>query len=826
MQGYYDTATPESNTSPMADNHSREPLTDYDLAAIIDEQINDSTRYEESNLAMKRQKAIKYFEGNNTLDGDVPYMEGRSSVVSMDLADTHGWIMPSLLRTLAGGDRYVLYRPTRPGAEEPAKQATDYINYVFNTECDGYRVLHNAIFDGLLLGNGVIKHFWDESPKYEVETRVGITETEFIQLAHDPNVQILQHTASADSSPLAPMPDAPASAYGQEPVGMPGPAFSLSPGMAQAPNEQNPGAASILETMGAPSQFMGNPHPDPSMMTEPLYLHDVKIRRKVNSGRLCVMAIPQEEFRINRGATQLDEDHVTFCAHVSLVTRSSLVEEGYARDIVDSLNAHTGSTINARSRFGDYLTIAPSTDDSTDLIERWECYVKLDYDGDGVAELRRVVVADGVSCRTILYNEEWPDDLPFSDLVPDPRPFSWRGTSLFDRMEDIQRIKTVFMRGINDNLYWVNNPQREAVMGQIENPQQLSNPTYGGTLWVRSPGAVRDLAVPFVADKLMAGLELMDKVREFRTGVSSGTMALDPEALANQTAEAVKRSATASYSKIETHARNTVVGMSRMFRCILRIVVKHQTTERDIPLRDKWMTMNPSTWDSDMDASVTVGLGSGSRDRDMAMLAAIAGKQEAFIAKATPQVAEKLGMGVDKLFHTYRLMVEAGNLKSPELFFPEIPIGASAQIMDEMQQQQQQAQQQPPPPDPASLAKAQAIQQETQASLQMQQQKADAEAQAAERKMAMDWQARQAQAELDNQHRADELASQHAAKMREIELEHQRATEEAQRKFILMQQEIQAKQSLRMYELQQEAALKSAQMETQPNVQPNIQKVE
>ena len=40
-----------------------------------------------------------------------------------------------------------------------------------------------------------------------------------------------------------------------------------------------------------------------------------------------------------------------------------------------------------------------SPDDSTSEIEVYECYVKIDMDGDGVAELRKVIVAGtGYDC--------------------------------------------------------------------------------------------------------------------------------------------------------------------------------------------------------------------------------------------------------------------------------------------------------------------------------------------------------------------------------------------------------------------------------------------
>jgi hypothetical protein len=167
---------------------------------------------------------------------------------------------------------------------------------------------------------------------------------------------------------------------------------------------------------GVAAEASGQPAPLPLPL-----LHDCKIKRRVSSGRLCVEGLPGHEFLIERGAKFLDEE-VRFVAHHYRETRSSLVRKGYKRGVVDDLP--TASTDVARDqeeierdpRSAAFTQEIEGPDDATDLIDVWECYVLVDYDGDGIAERRRIVMAGttaNADGENILENEEWDDDLPF-----------------------------------------------------------------------------------------------------------------------------------------------------------------------------------------------------------------------------------------------------------------------------------------------------------------------------------------------------------------------------------------------------------------------------
>lgn len=751
----------------------RKKMDDSELSGLLDGQIADAVSYEESELAAQREKALKYYEG--VMD-DLPAEKGKSSVVSRDVADTLGWVMPGLMRVFFASDKVADFQPVGTEDEQFAKDATDGINFLFLERCDGYKVGRSAFWDGLLQGNGIIKHWWDASPCYKTETFTGLSDDAFTVLVSDDDVEVLEHTEYADPQ---------ATFAAANPIN--------APGMVAGPLPVDPGAAGAVAAPAGEAGLTGMGGGEVGGITSglgpvgPSLLHDVKIKRTIRTGALRVEALPPEEFLIERSATALNED-VRFCAHVSFPTRSELVKRGYDKELVYSLPAHEAALDEAAKAARDKLTVwntEAQVDKSVERVKLYECYVLTDYDGDGVAERRLVVIGDrsgDAGERRILENEEWGDDLPFTDIVPDPVPHRWRGRSLFDEMEDIQRVKTVLMRQTLDNLYLANNPQRAANLTQINNPDELITPSIGGVVDTKGdPNAViRELAIPFVANHSFTALGYMDEVGNRRVGqVSFG---LDPETLQNQTATATQAQQSAATSKVELYARNIAeMGLKRLFKCLLKLVVKHQDQPFWIRRQGKPIQMDPRAWNTDMDVSINVGLGAGSRDRDMMMLQGIAQKQEVIIQMLGP--TNPLANLV-QYRNTLAKMVEVGGMRSPELYFGEVD-EATLQQMAEAQAQQ---------PDPKML--------ELQAKSEMEAQKLQMSAQIETQKM-------QQAAEIEKVQAQADIATHQAKIQADAALERERFEFDKQLKmleFNLKQQEHEA--NLRFRQAEHEANLR------------------
>ncbi len=733
-----------------SENSDRQPMTDEELSSLLDGQINDAKDYESSDLVRLRQKALQFFEG----EVDIPSAPGRSSVVSRDVADTHGLIMPGLMRVFLATDRIAIYLPRMQTDEHFARQATDYVNYVVMSECEGYAAFRSAFHDALLMGNGILKHWWDDTPEYTTEDFSGLPEDAYQQLVQDMDVEkVLEHTEYDDPS-WQPPPTPPIPLMGQ-------------------PDQLPPN----LPAIAAPK------------------LHDCRVKRVCKTGHLRLMAIPPEDFLFGRGVISLDEDRTRFVAHRWVKTRSKLIEEGFDEDEVDELPAYSLSEDMpeklARDRHhlfeGDV-----SPDKSTDLIEGYECYIRCDYDGVGVAQWRKVNVGGGLGARIMLSNDEWGDDLPFSDIVPDPVPHRWRGRSLLDQAEDVQRIKSVLMRQGLDSTYMSNNPRQAVAENQVVNPEVLADWEIGATIITRGDPnqAISWETTPFIADKTLQVMEYMDAVLEKRTGISRSSQALDLDALQDQTATAVNAAQAAAHTKVEEYARNIAEygGLKRVFSKILKLVCKHQDRARTVRLRDDWINVDPRAWNADMDVTINTGLGSGSRERDLTMLTQIAAKQE--------QLALQLGpinpvVGIDRLMDTYRLMTEAAGLKPAERFFPEMDKQAMQQLADMMKQQGQND-----PKAAAAQMQAQIDQQKAQQQGQLEQQKLQLTAQLEREKQ-------QFQFQMDREHAKRDLnnsriKAQRDAQMQQLELERQAQIKEreAQANIAVKQAEAQAKAEL------------------------------
>jgi hypothetical protein len=791
-------------------------MDDAKLAALCDGQITDAKRYDGSDLEGNRRLALDFVNG----EVDIPSEQGKSSVVSHDLSDTLNWIMPGLLRVFLASDRVAIYEPNKQGAEEFAKQATDYVNYVVLNDCQGYRILQSAFYDGLLMGNGIIKHWWDPTPEYATESFTALTDDVYTQLVADDDVEeVLEHTEYPDpdfsandaqgaGAPLAINPAMasqlvrPADAGLGGGVGAVPPMAGVPPQVLGAPGAPSASPAGMVGQLSAPASPAGLPAAltallggVPALPPPVPMLHDCKIKRKTSSGRLRVEALPPEEFLIHRSAKCLDEETIA-CGHYYRETRSNLIKQGYAK--ADVAKIPSGSTADqsvlAQNRDGVWVEEDDnSSDEATEHVDVYEWYPLVDYDGDGIAERRKVVMGGLPSKRTILENVEWGDDLPFSDLVPEPVPHRWRGRSLYDETNDIQRIKTVLLRQTLDNLYQTNNPMTETVENNVLNPDVLINRELGGVVHVKQAGQINTLPVEFSAGQSFGMLTYFDEMLEKRTGVSRSTMALDMGALQNQTATATNAAMSAAATKNETYARNMAeVGMKRLFGCILKLIVKHQDRPRTIRLRGKWVDMDPRAWDANMEVSINTGLGSGSRDRDIAILNGIQGDQEKVLMSLGPNNPL---VPLEKYRHTLAKKVEVAGLRDADQFYGDI-------TPEVLQQMQAMAGQQKP--DPAMMkaqADIQAAQQKMASDMQLQQAKAQADAQHQQQVAAMKLQTDREKGQLDVQ-----LAREKAAA--EIQLTQQRHQAEVE----LMHRKAEQEFALKQQELQHEAQLKAVQM--------------
>jgi predicted GNAT family acetyltransferase len=596
------------------------------LKGILDAEIDNAIGFIESETTDDRRKALEYYNryeyGNE--------VEGRSQIVTGEVAEVVDGALPQLLRIFTQSDEIVRFEPKGPGDEEKAKQATEYVNWVMNRDNDGVLLMHNWFKDALLQKNGIVKVYWDEKIDVSKEKYQNLTQDEVAMLLADPEVEVVNQKTTEIA-----------------PAG--------------------------IDEMG--------------MMIPPIFSYDVKLKKTKKTGKVIVENVPPEEFLISKKARTIAD--APFVAHRRLATRSELTAMGFDKDIVDNLPTYADLTYNqenvARFDQGEQPSDQASLDFSMQEIEVMEVYIKVDFDGDGIAELRKITYAG----TEILDNEE-ADFVPFCSVCPIPMPHKFFGHSLADRAVDIQLIKSTVTRQILDNLYMTNSPRMGVVEGQV-NLDDLLTVTANGIVRMKNTQAIIPLTVPPTASQSFPLLEYLDSVQAKRTGVSDQMNGLNPDVLQNSTATAVAMMQNSAAGKVELIARVFAeTGVKDLFQKILQLLCKYQDKERIVRLRGKYVSIDPREWTNGFDISINVGLGTGNKQEQMAMIAMVLGKQEEILK--TVGINNPL-VSLTNYRQTLGRFIEAAGFKDSNEFFLEIT-PEQEQMM--AQQSQQQGQQQDP----------------------------------------------------------------------------------------------------------------------------------
>jgi hypothetical protein len=218
-------------------------------------------------------------------------------------------------------------------------------------------------------------------------------------------------------------------------------------------------------------------------------------------------------------------------------------------------------------------------------------------------------------------------------------------------------------------------------------PETLRSPRFGATVYHKKgslPPA--PMAVPYIGDKALLALQHFDQVREMRTGRFPLHDGAGPRGAAEPDRDGQPTTRKdAAYSQIELIARNQAeLGWKRVFRQILKLIVKHQDRPRTIRLRDTMGGDGPASWNANMDATINIGLGTGSRDRDMAMLNQILNVQMAMTDRLAQGgfSAQALEM-VPKINMTATKLAESAGIKNPDQFYLDI----KPEMLEQMKQE-------------------------------------------------------------------------------------------------------------------------------------------
>lgn len=633
-------------------------IKQYELASLgsqVAAGATISTTVYPSNQAMTTLQVDRYNALNafyaRPLGNEV---ENRSQVVLPVVRDTLSWIMPQLMRMFATSKTVCRFDPENQQDEQQAELETEVVNHVFMNQNDGTIVLHDFFWDALLLRNGYAEVYTREWQSVKEEKYTGLDEVELTSLLQDTadeKLEVLEQREYLEDLVL-PLPQT-----GQVPALPPGAGLEAAP-----PAPQQPLIARI-----------------------PAF--DIKLRRTKKNKRIVACCVPAEEMRISARATNTLET-VSFAAHITTKTRTELIQDGFDKKLVNGITSTRPDWLDidalARNKLVDQLSIEDPSDFSMQELEFRNVVMRVDFDGDGVAELRRVQVAGD----TVILNEVL-EETSFVSCQGIRMPHRHTGLSLYDLVMDLQVIKTNLLRAGLDNLTIANN-LRIAVDWRRTNIDDLLTSRPHGPIRGDGPPDqwIKPMQMPTnVMSEVVPMLGYMDQLKTERTGVGKGTMGMDADELQNVTKGGQLAAMSAAALIVELMARMLAEGCKGVYSKIRNEMIRNQDKPLWYKIRGKWIEVDPSSWRSERTVQPNVGLGSGNREELRANVQILGGAQQA---------AAQMGLvGPKQAFETFKVMCESLGFPDPDRFAMDPSGQEYAQAMKERQQAAQNAPQAP-----------------------------------------------------------------------------------------------------------------------------------
>lgn len=688
-------ARTDATNRDVSKRRAGKKMSDNQLTGLIGRKVHQAMNDEDGDLSDARQDYFDRYFGD--LYGNE--RDGYSKFTTREVLETVEWVLPSVLRVFLGSDRVVSYDPVNMEDEEQAEQETDIVNHAIlkANDGDGFLALHHWCKDTLVNPVGYIKIDVVEEEKTETQKYTGIDELALARLVEDEEVEILEQDTRTEMIDV------------RDPA------------------------------TGMPFQA-------------PMEVFDIRLRRTYSQNKMRLMPVPPEQALIDNDCSSTNLDTADFVCHRVERPFTELVNEGYDPELLNSIGTsedHQYNDERVNRRF--YEDEDPDAEDEDDESMRtfWvhDCYLWVDYDGDGIAELRNVIVIG----RTIFKNEP-VDFQPLVAMSSILIPHKHNGVSLAEIVVDLQELMTTLTRQALDSIYRFNVGRKYisedmlvedgSTMEALLNTQSEFVPVRGAP----QQGVMEEQRTSILGD-IIPMLQRMDEQRQLRTGVAPN-LTLDPEVLQQSTMGAFMGAIDQASQRIEMLVRILAeTGWKQLFRKAHQLTKQNPDIVSAVKLRGQWIQdPDPESWRDRTSVTVNVGLGFNNKQQMLTLLTQLLGlQQEALPAGLT---------GPDKIYNTLEQIVTSAGLGEATRYFND-PTAPDYQPPQ-------------PQPDPqAILAEAQANaltskSQTEQAELQIKAQADQAKLQSDQQKAMLDM--RKSQVDLEMKMRELEM------KERELEI--------------------------------------------------------
>ena len=633
----------------------KEEVTDEQVIALVEAGVNNSVGdwLNSSDLANERIKSTYEYAG---LPVGHLSPQGVSSIVDTSTTETveaYSAILSDLFLNNQRLARFVPYNDS-PGAYKKAKDASLLVNYCIFKQNDGWSILESWIKCALLWKNGIIRWDYVEDFSYIFEEYEKINQTRLDELLADDDVEIVGDL-----------------------------------------------------------QFENDVMDDGEGM-ELVYV-DVRLRRRINNSKVKLELIPPESFRISRDASSIE--NADFVGLQSTYTRSEMrkmwpeISEALSEDDWNSLG---DSSYNIVTRYAEdvaarklitgqeYWQGSMNLDETPLEANRevtvTECWMRVDRDGDGIAELKRFIIAG----KHILFEEDC-DMVPLASLSPINIPFEFYGMSIADFTRSSTLASTAILRGFVENTYLTNYSPKLADPNVVDfsalqnmKPKQII-PTNGNP-----NGAVSALVPETMSTGTVPLLEHLQMIKEQATGMSKAAQGLnDTLYVSGNSEQKLAAVQSASQKRIQQIARRFAeTGFKHLCRGIYHTLRKCMTQKVSCTLANSFATINPSDLPYNLECEIFVDIGENSNINKIQKLKSIG--SEVLPALKAQGVGMVVKPEAPAMLATQ--LVEAMGLDSNDFLMDYTEDEFKEKATQAMQKQSQEAQQ----AKELELAKAQA----------------------------------------------------------------------------------------------------------------------
>ena len=352
---------------------------------------------------------------------------------------------------------------------------------------------------------------------------------------------------------------------------------------------------------------------------------NVRTRKKVDKSTVKIQNIPPESFRISRESYDIDD--AKFVGIQTEMSKSDirkmwpevaaeLTEEDWSELGNDDNwlgNARYSEDIAARKRVtGQEYWMGSVSHDLTPLeanaeVTITECWIRVDRDGDGIAELKHFILAG----THILYEAD-VDEIPLASLVPIDIPYEFYGLSMADFTRSSTLAFTAILRGFVENTYLTNYAPKLADPNIVDfsalqnmKPKQII-PTNGNPAQ-----AVQPLPAETISTGTVPLLEHLQLIKEQATGMSKAAQGIQDELFVSGNSEQkLQQVQNASQKRVQHIAKRFAeTGFKKMIGGVYQTMRRNMKTKQKVYQSGVYSEIDPSTLPESLEVEIMLNIG-------------------------------------------------------------------------------------------------------------------------------------------------------------------------------------------------------------------------